>query len=49
MSQRRKHLIQNNTYMPIFFSVIYDGLAARISKHVVFAGPTNCTGAMAWE
>jgi hypothetical protein len=28
---------------------VYDGLAARISKHVVFAGPANCAGATAWE
>jgi hypothetical protein len=28
---------------------VYDVLAARISKHVVFAGPTKCAGATAWE
>jgi hypothetical protein len=24
-------------------------LAARISKHVVFAGPTKCGGGLPWE
>jgi hypothetical protein len=28
---------------------VYDVLAARISKHVVFAGPTKCGGVLAWE
>jgi hypothetical protein len=28
---------------------VYDVLAARISKHVVFAGPTKCGGGFAWE
>jgi hypothetical protein len=28
---------------------VYDVLAARISKHVVFAGPTKCGGGLPWE
>jgi hypothetical protein len=28
---------------------VYDVLAARISKHVVFAGPAKCGGATARE
>jgi hypothetical protein len=28
---------------------VYDVLAARISKHEVFAGPTKCGGGFAWE
>jgi hypothetical protein len=28
---------------------VYDGLAARISKCVAFAGRTNCAGTTAWE
>jgi hypothetical protein len=28
---------------------VCDGLAARISKTVGFAGPTNCAEVMAWE
>jgi hypothetical protein len=28
---------------------VYDGLAARISNHGVFAGPTNCGGGLPWE
>jgi hypothetical protein len=30
-------------------SAVYDVLAARISKHVVFAGWTKCAGGFAWE
>jgi hypothetical protein len=28
---------------------VYGVLAARISKHVVFAGPTKCGGNLPWE
>jgi hypothetical protein len=51
-------LMQNIVYMSIKkiaiciahnVPAVYDVLAARISKHVVFAGPTKCAGATAWE
>jgi hypothetical protein len=48
---RMAQLFPTNFWFSMAYNVpaVYDGLAARISKTVGFAGPTNCGGVMAWE